>query len=192
MWLRRFACYLDPMALTATLHRFAVQLSDVDRNVYESLELRLARHPSESLRYLFARTLAYALSYEPGIAFSKGGISSTNEAPISIRDDAGRLLAWIEVGAPSAERLHKARKAAERVELYAYGELVALRKEASSIHKVESIAVWPLDPALLDALGEKIDRNMELEILRNDERLYLTIAGQTLESALVPGSLVSE
>ena len=59
------------MALTATVHRWSVVLSDVDRSTYESLEMRLARHPSESARYLLTRTLAYCLSYEEGIAFSK-------------------------------------------------------------------------------------------------------------------------
>src|SRR5262245_43082790 len=98
------------MALTATIHHFEIALSDVDRGVYETLDLRVARHPSESARYLFTRTLAYCLSYEEGIAFSKGGISSTDEAPITVRDLTGVLRAWIEIGSPSAERLHKAAK----------------------------------------------------------------------------------
>jgi hypothetical protein len=32
-----------------------IELSDVDRGVYESLDLRVARHPSESARYLLMR-----------------------------------------------------------------------------------------------------------------------------------------
>ena len=91
------------MALTATMHHFQITLSDVDRGVYESLDLRVARHPSETMRYLVTRTLAYCLSYEEGIAFSKGGLSSAEEAPISVRDRTGVLRAWIDVGAPSAE-----------------------------------------------------------------------------------------
>jgi uncharacterized protein YaeQ len=50
------------MALTATIYHLQVALSDVDRGVYEALDLRLARHPSESMRYLLTRTLAYCLS----------------------------------------------------------------------------------------------------------------------------------
>src|ERR1039458_430523 len=102
------------MALTATMHHVEVTLSDVDRSVYESLDLRLARHPSESARYLLTRLLAYCLSYEEGIAFSKGGISSTEEPPISVRDPTGILLAWIDIGSPSAERLPNASKAGGR------------------------------------------------------------------------------
>src|SRR5579859_1329396 len=117
------------MALSATIHHFRVTLSDVDREVYETLDLRLARHPSESLRYLVTRTLAYCLSYAEGIAFSKEGISSAEEPPIAVRDSTGILLAWIDVGFPSAERLHKATKAARRVALYTHVDAALLRRE---------------------------------------------------------------
>jgi len=49
------------VALQATIYRLQIELSDVDRGVYESLDLRLARHPSESMPYLLTRALAYAL-----------------------------------------------------------------------------------------------------------------------------------
>ena len=74
------------MALTATLYHWKIALSDVERGVYEALDIRLAQHPSESVRYLVTRAIAYALFYEDGIAFSKGGISSTDEPPIVVRD----------------------------------------------------------------------------------------------------------
>ena len=86
------------MAAQATMHHVEVALSDVDRGVYEALDLRVAQHPSESMRYMLTRTLAYCLSYEEGIAFSKGGLSSTDEAPISVKDPTGVLLAWIDIG----------------------------------------------------------------------------------------------
>jgi len=35
------------MALTATMYHLEVALSDVDRGVYEAVDLRLARHPSD-------------------------------------------------------------------------------------------------------------------------------------------------
>src|SRR4051812_21996347 len=134
------------MALTATMHHFEVTLSDVDRGVYETLDLRVAQHPSESTRWLLTRMLAYCLSYGEGIAFSKGGLSSTDEPPIAIRDPTGLLLWWIDIGAPSAERLHKASKAA-KVAVYTH-DLPQLRRQTSgaTIHKSECIDVWPLDP----------------------------------------------
>lgn len=183
------------MALTATIYHFQITLSDVDRGVYEALDLRVARHPSETMRYLVTRTLAYCLSYEEGIAFSKGGLSSAEEAPVSIRDATGVLRAWIDVGSPSAERLHKASKAAERVALFTHVELPLLLREASArpIHQVERIAVYRFDAEFLDMLDRKLDKNSKFEIVRTDGQLYVTIAGETLngtlsECSLLPGA----
>lgn len=180
------------MALGATIHHVEIALSDVDRGVYETLDLRVAQHPSETMRYLITRTLGYALSYEEGIAFSKGGLSDTDEAPITVRDPTGVLLAWIDVGSPSAERLHKASKAARRVAVFTHAELKMLRKEAATraIHKVDDIEVWRFEPAFIDAIEAKMERSTKLEITRNDGQLYVAVGGATLEAPLERASLV--
>lgn len=164
------------MALTATLHTFEVELADVDRGVYEQLELRLARHPSETGRFLWTRLLAYLLEYEDGIAFSKGGLSATDEPPVSVRDRTGILMAWIDVGLPSADRLHRASKAARRVALYTSQDLTLLTKDciARGVHKLADLAVWPLDPAMLAALEESLGRHTKVALTRSDGRIYLS------------------
>jgi uncharacterized protein YaeQ len=63
------------MALASTLYRFRIDLSDVDRGVYETLDFRIAQHPSETTTYLLTRVLAYALNTQPGLEFSSGGLS---------------------------------------------------------------------------------------------------------------------
>src|SRR5437899_2757847 len=73
------------MALGATVYSFDIDLADSDRGVYETLALRVARHPSESDDYLVARVLAYCLEYTEGIAFSRGGLSDADEPPITVR-----------------------------------------------------------------------------------------------------------
>lgn len=180
------------MALGATIYHFAVELSDVDRATYASLDLRLARHPSESLRYLLTRTLAYCLCYEEGISFSKGGLSANDEPPISIHDATGALRAWIDVGAPSAKRLHKASKATQRVILFTHVDRRLLLQEARSspIHRLEEIEVWPLELAFLERAEAMLDRKLELSLTRSDGTLYLTIGSATLETTLTRARLV--
>jgi uncharacterized protein YaeQ len=181
------------MALTATMYHLQVELADVDRGVYGPVDLRLARHPSESMRYMLTRALAYCLSHTEGIAFSKAGIASTDDPPIAVRDPTGQLMAWIDVGSPSAERLHRATRAARSVSLYTHTPLAQLQREAASraIHRVETIAVWRVEASFLDAIDPKLERNTKLEVMRNDGTLYVTIAGETIEGTLTRCSLVA-
>lgn len=181
------------MALQATVHHIRVSVSDVDRGIYETLDLRVAQHPSENLRFLVLRVLAYALSYEEGIAFSKGGLSSTSEPPLAVHDRTGALRAWIDVGSPSAERLHKASKAAPHVAVYTAADLGQLRREAASrpIHQIDKIDVWRLPPTFLDALAAKLGRGTKLTLTRSDGVLYVSVAGETFETPLVRESLAS-
>src|SRR3954462_11918072 len=102
------------MALSSTVYHLQIELSDVDRGVYEAIDLRVARHPSETMRYLLTRVIAYCLCHEEGIAFSKG-LSTADDPALWVKDPQGNLRVWIEVGTPTAERLHKASKASPRV-----------------------------------------------------------------------------
>jgi uncharacterized protein YaeQ len=109
------------MALTATLHTLHLALNDADRGVYQTLELRIARHPSETLPYMLSRTLAYCLFWEEDIGFSRG-LSTADEPAVWVKSPDGRVLLWLDVGHPSAERLHKASKAAQRVAVCSWQE----------------------------------------------------------------------
>jgi uncharacterized protein YaeQ len=181
------------MALGSTVYHFEVELSDVDRATYASLDLRLARHPSESLRYLVTRTLAYCLSYEEGIAFSKGGLSTSEEPPVAVWDATGVLRAWIDVGSPSAKRLHKASKAAERVAVYTTVALPLLVAEAATapIHRVEEIEVWPFEASFIDGIAAQLDRKRGFALTRSDGTLYLGVGDVTHEAPLALARLVA-
>ena len=179
------------MALQATVYHIQIELSDIDRGVYESLDLRIARHPSESMPYLLTRTIAYALLYEEGLAFSKGGLSSADEPPLSIRDLQGNLLAWIEIGVPSADRLHKASKASPRLVVFTQRDPRLLRNEAGTreIHKADQIEIYALDPKFLEQLGALTDRNARWTLLRSDGVLYVTVGEKTLSSPVTKHAL---
>jgi uncharacterized protein YaeQ len=179
------------VALQATVYHVQIELSDVDRGVYESLDLRIARHPSESMAYLLTRTIAYALLHEEGIAFSKGGLSSADEVPLSIRDLQGNLRVWVEIGTPSAERLHKASKASPRVVVFTQHDprLLLNQAGAGDIHKAEQIEIYALDPRFLEQLGAATDRNARWTLLRNDGVLYVTVGDKTFSSPLTKHAL---
>jgi uncharacterized protein YaeQ len=173
------------VALSSTIYNFDIQLSDVDRNVYETLALRVARHPSETEEYLVTRVLAYCLEYAEGIAFSKG-LAQADEPAIVIRDLTGALRTWIEVGAPDAERLHKASKAAPRVAVYIFKEprIYLGQLAGTRIHRGESIDIFSIDRELLQGLVARLDRRTALELAVTERHIYATIGGETIDGTI--------
>jgi uncharacterized protein YaeQ len=178
------------MALTATVHRFALEVSDVDRGVYESLALQVARHPSETVEYMALRVLAFALEHREDLTFGRG-IGAPDEPTISVRDPHGRVGLWIDVGAPSAERLHKVSKLADEVVVYTNRKLPALRQawSGTAIHRAESIRVVAVDAALLAELAAIVDRRNDWQVLRTEGTLYVTHGGGTASGQVVESTV---
>jgi uncharacterized protein YaeQ len=180
------------MALKATVIRLEVRLSDVDRSVYEEIPLTLARHPSESPRYLASRLLGYLLYFGEGVAFSRGGLSSVDEAPVAERDPTGALVRWIDVNAPSAERLHRASKAA-KVSIVSCAR-DALAREAGSrpIHAADDIEVLLVPPSFNESLADLVLASRSFELVRTDGHLYVTSArGDATDAFDAPLEVVS-
>lgn len=167
------------------MHVFEVRLADADRGVYETLTVRAARHPSESAEFLVMRLLAYCLEYGEGIAFSKG-LSDPDEPAISIRDLTGALQAWIEVGVPDANRVHKAAKAAPRVTIYAHRDVdqFVARLAGERIHRAAALRIRSIDAELLAALVARLDRRMDFDLAISDQTIYFSLGDETLTGAL--------
>jgi uncharacterized protein YaeQ len=173
------------MALTATIYQFTIELSHVDREVYEALDLRLARQPSESAEYMIVRLLAYCLEYEEGIAFTQG-VAAKDEPAIWIKDLTGKLLAWIEVGIPDAERLHRGSRAAERVAVYTHRDVEQFLNQLAGkrIHRAEEIPIYALNRRFVEELAALADRRTTLAITVTEGQIYVTAGSRTLHTAV--------
>jgi uncharacterized protein YaeQ len=160
------------MALSSTLYRFQIELADIDRGVYESLDLRVPCHPSEDAERLIVRVLARAIAHEEGLEFGRG-LSNSEDPALWTQSAIGDVKTWIDVGMPGAERLHRASKRAERLRIFTHKLEVALRKEWSSrsIHKAESIELIQLPPALIRELAGQLDRNMSWYLTLQEDQL---------------------
>jgi uncharacterized protein YaeQ len=165
------------MATASTVHRFEISVSDSDRGVYQELDLRAARHPSETLRYLLTRTIALCLFWEEDIAFSKG-LSTNDEPAVWVREPDGRVKLWLDVGLPSAERLHKASKAAARVVVCTHHDLQSVLRvaEGERIHRAASIEVAQIPSEVLDPLEKATGRHARWELVHTGGQLYVTVA----------------
>lgn len=168
------------------MRRFHIALADADREVYAELDLRVAQHPSESERYLVARVLARCLEHADGLELTAGGVSDDQEPALVQRDLRGDLVAWIEVGHPTPDRLHKASKGCGRVVVYAWKDpdkLAAAIRERG-VHRADRIELRALPPELLDAAAQTLDRTNRWELARSGGTLYLTIGDAAFEAAV--------
>ena len=179
------------MALTATIYAVDIDLTDHDRGVYETLALRLARHPSESDDYLVTRLLAYALEYTDGLEFSTGGLSSPEDPALAVRDLTGALRSWIEIGWPDAARLHRAAKASPRVAVYPHkdpGQWLK-RLEGERVHRAADVMVRAIDVDLIGALAARLDRRVAFALAVSDGELFISLESGTLTGRVTPLSI---
>ncbi len=175
------------MAAESTVVTFEIELSDIDRGIYESLSLKVAQHPSETAAYLATRVLAFALEQEEGLTFSNG-LSSADDPPIWSHDLTGLMKAWIDVGTPDGSRLHKARKAADRVAVYCHKESSSwLRNLAvAKVHESQSIALYVLPQRTMKDIGHGLERRNIWSLSRMEGTIYLEAGDATTEFIVAP------
>ncbi|MFT7671593.1 MAG: hypothetical protein ACI8X5_004314 [Planctomycetota bacterium] len=178
------------MGISATMYRFHVDLSDIDRGVYESLDLRVAKHASEDAERMIMRVLARAIAHEEGLEFGRG-LSNVEDAGLWSHNLTGQIGTWIDVGIPGAERLHRASKCSEQLLVFTHKSETALCKEwrTRKIHRAEEIQIYRLPPKLIIALAEKLERKMNLFVMIQDRVLTVTIGDRSLEGMIEKISL---
>lgn len=169
--------------MSVALYRFQINLSDVDRGCYEPLDFRLMQHPSETLAFLLTRMLAYALNYQDGLAFSAEGLCNPDDPCLAKPDPKGGMALWIEVGNPSARRLHKAAKAASQVKVYTYKNPQPLLEEIAKekVYNAERIELYALDPGFLETLEGLLERDNAWDVIHNEGSLTVNV-GEVSES----------
>jgi uncharacterized protein YaeQ len=173
------------------MHRFEIALADVDRGVYADLDLRVHRHPSEDEPWLLTRVLAFALEHKDGLVFSKG-LSEADEPAIWSKTGDGRVIDWIEVGAPAADRLHRAAKACERLVVWCHRrpDMLQQRCAKEKVHKGDQITVVKVPADLLASLASRLDRNNRWDLSRHEGRVTIVVGGEVVEAVLESVPLV--
>ncbi len=174
------------MALSATIYHLTLELADIDRGVYETIDLRVARQPSETPAYMLMRVLAYALEYVEGIALTEG-VAAGDDPAIVVRDLTGRVTKWIEVGMPDAGRVHRGSKLAGQVAIYTHRDIrqVLAQLASSPIHKSEDISIFALDRAFVDEVSALIDRRTTISLSITERQLYLSLGERTMNTPIV-------
>ncbi len=175
----------------STLYRFRVDLSDIDRGIYQALNIRVAMHPSESPAYLVTRVLAYVLNAQDGLDFSAAGLSEPDEPCIRLLDADGSIKLWIEVGNPSSKKLHKASKASPSVKIYTYKNPDLLIEEihAARVYQPERIEIFSFSNHLIESICEVFLRANDWNVIHNEGSLMVSSGTSSFEGEVMRHSL---
>ncbi|MBS02167.1 MAG: hypothetical protein CMQ24_05615 [Gammaproteobacteria bacterium] len=162
------------MALKPTIHKASIALADLDRNHYDSLELTIAQHPSETTERMFVRMLAYCINAAEGITFTTG-LSTPDEPDIRITSLDDRMLAWIDVGEPSFERLKKACRLAEHVHVYSFNAKSPIwwEKQGRALGTLPA-GIWQLDWREVQGASELVRRTMAWSVTIADDTALIS------------------
>lgn len=171
------------MALNSTIYRFTINLSDMDRGIYETQSVHVALHPSETEARMVIRLLAYAINYKERLSFTKG-LSEDAEPDLWRKSYSDEIEQWIEVGLPDAKRLKKAHNQSQSLLVYAYGGQSVdtwFAQVKKQVRQQTSTQVFRAPMASIDTFAAQLERTMELSIMIQDGVLTLTWADQMLD-----------
>jgi uncharacterized protein YaeQ len=175
------------MALKSTIYKANLHLADMDRQVYGEHALTLALHPSETEERLMVRVLAFALQapaddLQGGLMFARG-LSDTDEPDLWQKDLTEQIVHWIEVGQPDERRMAKACGKAERVTIYCYGSSAHIWWAGleTKVTRLKNLEVWRLPADQAQALGERAQRSMQLQVQVQDGHVYFIDDAGSLE-----------
>jgi uncharacterized protein YaeQ len=146
----------------------------------------MAQHPSESMPYLLTRLLAYVLNFHEDLTFSPTGLHDPDAAAMNIPEMNGGFKTLIEVGSPSARKLHKATKSAREVKIYTYKNPMSLIEEikAEKVHRASEIELYSLSPSFLSELEPFLKRDNRWDLMFNDGTITIQIGETTLNGEL--------
>ncbi len=173
------------MALTATIYKATLQISDLDRHYYGEHQLTLARHPSETEERMMVRLLAFALQADERLVFTKG-LCVDDEPDLWQKNLSGEIELWIDVGLPDERRLRKACGRAGQVCLYLYGGRTAelwWQRNASLLRRYSNLSVWELPEEASRGLAAMAQRSMQLQCTIQDGGCWLSCGETTLPIA---------
>src|SRR6266568_2621500 len=95
----------------------------------------------------------------------------------------GRVTAWIEVGAPDAQRLHRGSKLAGRAAVYTHRNVTQVLAEldGKAIHRAPEIPVYAFGRGFIDAIAAVVPRRAVVTVSLTERHLYLDLDGRAFD-----------
>ncbi len=173
------------MALKPTIYKIKISLSNIDENHYDSLNLTIAQHPSESLERMMARLLAFCMNARENLSFTKG-LSAVEEPDIWARTLDDRLSLWIDIGEPSFDRIKKATRLSPDVKVYSFNLKSNSWWDKEQVKFADlNVSVFQFKWNNIQDLAGLVKRTMDLSITISDHVVYVAAGNGECEISWV-------
>jgi uncharacterized protein YaeQ len=163
------------MALKSTIYKARINLSNMNIHHYQDYALTIAKHPSENDLRMMIRLIAFALSAQEEVEFTKG-ISDDSEPDLWKKNYDGSIEHWIELGLPDERRIRQICAKASKVTIYTYHGNQAIQW----FHSVENMVkrFSHLDVIYLSieegkSLENLVVKGMDFSISIEDNQLWI-------------------
>ncbi len=149
-------------------------LSDLDRNYYDTLNLTIAQHPSETAERMMVRVLAFCIEAQEHLTFTKG-LSSPDEPDIWARSLDDQIKLWVDVGEPAVDRIKKASRISSSVKVYSFNSKsdVWWSQEASKFAALD-VQVYQVAWPSIQALSTLVERTMDMAVTITEGTAYFS------------------
>lgn len=170
------------VALSATVFKVELSVSDVDHGYYADHTPTVARHPSETDERMVVRLLAFGLrahrlgDVDGELTFG-AGLSTPGVPDLRLADYTGRILEWISVGQPDERALGKAAGQADRVLLFPFAAGVATwwRAVEPKVAGLQHLSVMQIPHAPVQQLAQTVDRRVSAQVMVMEGEVTMTV-----------------
>lgn len=161
------------MASNAKICKLTISLSDIDQNHYDTLNLTVAQHPSETTERMMVRILAFCINAQERLEFTKG-LSTAEEPDIWVRSLDDQLMLWIDVGEPAFDRIKKASHIARQLKVYCFNRKATTWWEQGRDQFVKlKASYYQFDWANIQQLAGLQQRTMQLSVTITGNSAYV-------------------
>ncbi len=178
------------MALKPTIYKLKITLADTDRDFYDTLNLTIAQHPSETRERMMARVLAFCLNAQEYLVFTKG-LAAVEEPDIWARTLDDRLSLWIDVGEPTVERIRKATRLSPAVKVYSFNaKSDAWWTQGREKFNELPASVFQFSWSAIQSLAAMVKRTMHLSVTITGDTAYVGAEDAECEVSWLPLQVV--
>jgi len=161
------------MALKPTIFKMNINVSDLDNDVYETIALTVAQHPSETTERMVTRILAFVLNNQEFLSFTTG-LSEADDPDIWAKNYSDEFLLWVDVGEPAFDRIKKAARQAKVAKVYTFNTKSGVWwKQSQKDFATIKAEVYQFEFEQIQQFAALVERTMDFSITITDGVFYI-------------------